>query len=107
MEHTKTPWVAFKPHDDLITVASSLDPESKGSVIARITNLISEKPLTPEDEANAEFIVRACNAYGGLVARLEQTLAYLEHPDVVGMGFAKCSSVMAEQVREVLAEATA
>jgi hypothetical protein len=40
-----------------------------------------------------------------MLARLEQALEYLEHPDVVNMGFAKCSSVMATQVREAITKA--
>lgn len=41
----------------------------------------------------------------GLIARLEQALPYLEHPWVRELPFAKPSSVMAEQIREVLSQA--
>lgn len=40
-----------------------------------------------------------------LVARLRQALEYVGHPEVMAIPFVKPASLMAEQIRETLAEA--
>ncbi len=60
MEHTPTPW---KANGDFILHSSS------GTHIA--TTMPAELPVTPQSVANAEFIVRACNAFKELVELLK------------------------------------
>jgi hypothetical protein len=53
-------------------------------------------------EADAKLIAAAPE----MLARLEQALAYLEHPDVLAIPFAKNTSVMANQVRAAIKNAS-
>jgi len=76
MNHTPTPWtnngdcltaadgeryLLYFPIDNHARMAQSTDPESAAF----------GKALLQEDEANAAFITRACNAHEALVAALE------------------------------------
>ncbi len=60
MEHTPTPW---KANGDFILHTST------GTHIA--TTMPAELPVTPQSVANAEYIVRACNAFPKLVEMIK------------------------------------
>lgn len=69
-KHTPTPYYAIHG-DGFSTICNSLVVGQKSSVVARIKNDVSLRPLMPIDRANAEFIVRACNAHDDLVEALK------------------------------------
>lgn len=68
IEHSPTPWEVVDG-----TEIMAADPEipmgGTGHVIIADTNLIG--PKEPRQAADAEFIVRACNAHDELIAALE------------------------------------
>ena len=92
-EHTPTPWAA----NEWATGWTVSAPDSHYSVchLAGCNNAAE----------NAAFIVRAVNTHDELVARLEQALQYIEHPDVRSIPFALSVDVIARHTREALAKA--
>lgn len=79
-EHTPTPWVANR--GKLLRVRSSIAPYSTVAGIHKV-GLFGARAGNAEGqaEANAAFIVRACNLHGDMVAALE-ALA----PNIPAMG---------------------
>jgi len=73
-----------------------VDVISGGLRVARVSGVGRDRAL-----ANAQLIVVA----PGLLARLKQSLVYLDHPDVRAIPFVKNSEVMANQAREIIEEA--
>ena len=71
-KHTPTPW-AIKRTEDWATLSVSI-VDSDGQEVATIT----PRGSTPDEmEANAAFIVTACNSHDALVEALEMLLADL------------------------------
>lgn len=66
-KHTPTPWFLSGPHNDgSAGIYTTANPSVDSSVAA----------FSDVGEANAAFIVRACNAHDELVAALENTLQF-------------------------------
>lgn len=86
--HTPAPWVAVPVKGSykrpvLIQSGTKLVASVNG------TQLEPEQPSIGEAEANAEFIVRACNAHADLLEAAKDTLEALElnrdiHGDIYG-----------------------
>lgn len=69
-KHTPTPW-KLDPY--LVGQIVSMDEVKLIARAGRVQPIYDEEQL--ERNANAAFIVRACNSYEQLVAALEETLA--------------------------------
>ena len=104
--HTPTPWmiqrVEEKHHgyDGWKTFAVR-DGKTNGC-IAMVGEV--DRQFDTENEANAEFIVAACNSHDELVAELKLALRYLEHPDVQAIPFAMRASTVADRIHRTLAK---
>lgn len=67
--HTPTPWAVEGDLDEGIYITG---PDRNASVICDIvTRNAGDDIVTPEDEANAEIIVRAVNSHADLLEQLE------------------------------------
>ena len=71
MKHTPTPWSV---EESGYTQSKIYGCDSAGKVVFSTVDVLKE---TPEQEANAEFIVTACNAHEDLV----KALKYMNHID--------------------------
>lgn len=74
MKHTQTPWRVT----DGTTIKEDSRPISEDGVLIASACGYSNSGFFPSDEeglANAEFIVRACNAHDELVAALQRFVA--------------------------------
>lgn len=69
-EHTPGPWEILPGHSERRLIIRH-DWRS-GRYVAQIGELVGGPDLTPEDRANAAFIVRACNSHDALIAALEE-----------------------------------
>jgi hypothetical protein len=76
IKHTPTPWFFLKNGPDYAISATK-------SRIARFSDIFATQPHSEaqyeEAEANAEFIVRACNAHDDLVAALELSKSFIRY----------------------------
>lgn len=110
-EHTLLPWV-ISGHYGLL-MSEIYAPGSSRAVATVWTKKMApsrgsrkgEAVAWPEGEANAEFIVRACNAHQNLLEALTLAIRYLEHPDVQALPFALPASVPLEKARAAVAMA--
>jgi len=71
-KHTATPW-KLHFYDDEKELSIGIQGEKYFCEVARIPN------YTSTDEANAEFIVRACNCHDGLLGACESALMELKY----------------------------
>ena len=72
-KHTPTPWrVCGGYTEDYIAISGAVDD--------LVINGMAEQPNTETARANAAFIVKACNAYEGLVAENERLRRLLASP---------------------------
>ena len=102
-QHTPVPWVTkpfsgkYKNEGFCINAT-----DEDATRIADVTN-----HYYVPSEANARFIVQACNAHEELLAVLELALRYLEHPDVLAVTqhMALPGSVPADRARAAIAKA--
>jgi len=92
-KHTALPWEYFKGNANgkgLIRIESGIDARPSGIHIASLTR-------TPENEANADFIITACNAHEDLVSVAQKALAVLEEVEA--------ESFLRDEIRQALAKA--
>lgn len=76
--HTAGPWeIIFDGNRKIVARAGC--PEGKYRTICDMSQSV---PLSMEREANATFIVRACNNFDGLLAALQMWLAYDDLDDL-------------------------
>lgn len=68
--HTPTPWAVGSMEDGLWITG----PDAKENVICDLVGRNSRYKFTAEDDANAAFIVTACNAHDALVAALTEAI---------------------------------
>jgi hypothetical protein len=69
VEHTPTPWYAESHNRNNDVLVSN----NEYQIALCLTH-----PIHFKAQANAEFIVTACNAHGDLVAKLDQVASWLE-----------------------------
>ena len=84
--HSPTP---FRTDGSLIGYREGEDcPPQSWTLIARIEQGIGNRPADQHDqrEANAAFIVAACNAHADLLAALEELERETSHAHVIGAG---------------------
>ena len=104
--HTPTPWkvqlVEEKHHgyDGWNTFA--VRDEKTNGCIAMVGEV--DRQFDTVNEANAEFIVTACNSHDELIAELKLALRYLEHPDVQAIPFAMRASTVTDRIHRTLAK---
>ncbi len=69
-KHTRLPWeTEGNPSDD---------PDPRWQIVSMTTETILAVTCGGNDQANAEFIVLACNGYKGLQTLLEDALDWIE-----------------------------
>lgn len=73
MEHTPTPWYPWESPNDY--EGKLIQTDEKVIAAIRIEDIID---ATWEEEANAEFIIRACNLFDDLVSAAENACDRLE-----------------------------
>jgi len=78
MEHTATPWVC---HSGMVWKLDKSWPGTHDIPIAKMDRDTSSTQPTERD-ANAEFIVRACNAHDELVEAATLVLVDLQHGQI-------------------------
>jgi hypothetical protein len=93
-QHTALPWHAEETEDGIWTIRAPGEPPIISFQLAKL----SGRNL-PNMEANAAFIVRACNAHDDLVRAL-RNLSWLQPGDQIG-------SSDVESIRAALAKAGA
>lgn len=71
-KHTPTPWAISS---NGFNIYGPPDAEGQVTFVASIFR----KPIQDIEDANAEFIVRACNAHDELLAACKATLKYLQY----------------------------
>lgn len=104
--HTPTPWmiqrVEEKHHgyDGWNTFA--VRDEKTNGCIAMVGEV--DRQFDEANEANAAFIITACNSHDELLAELKLALRYLEHPDVEAIPFAMRASTVANRIRRTIAK---
>jgi hypothetical protein len=78
-QHTPGPWKVFGVRRNQYLAVIDSIPDQDGKVIA---NCICHVAMTnPDAQANAEFIVRACNAHDDLLEACEQALICIEQDE--------------------------
>ena len=97
MTHTPTPWTV-EPGDSILKILSG------GHRIADVGDAPYWQRFTAEHEANAAFIVRACNAHDALVAALDEMLTS-HSMENVGVKASMCRLNAKKQARAALARA--
>lgn len=97
-QHTPTPWKAEMVEDGFGVESEYLRIESDDSEERFVAKCNPYAHITPEDEANADFIVLACNAHEVLVSRLKDALPHIEASGFDGEG------ILALKIKEVLVE---
>ena len=95
--HTPTPWIA----EGYAGGPYEIWP-APGN--ARLTRIARTQDVTPEDQANAAFIVRACNSHDALLAALEHCAQKLEDEDIRN-GLADMTSAELEEAHDTIAKA--
>ena len=104
--HTPTPWkvqsVEEKHHgyDGWNTFA--VRDEKTNGCIAMVGEV--DRQFDEANEANAAFIITACNSHDELLAELKLALRYLEHPDVQAIPFAMRSSTVVDRIHRTIAK---
>ena len=106
LKHTLTPWkvqlVEEKHHGyDGWNTFAVRDGKTNGciAVVGEV-----DRQFDTANEANAAFIITACNSHDELLAELKLALRYLEHPDVQAIPFAMRASTVADRIHRTLAK---
>lgn len=87
MNHTELPWETVEIEDDIegLPITAVILTPNKAEIIKqrqmRYEGFDIAHCYGEDHEANAAFIVRACNSHDDLVAALEQMTAHYEHLD--------------------------
>lgn len=77
MSHTPTPWVVNPPMTAKVTIPRSVHHLLYQEPISHLNEICVMKDGSFESDANAAFIVKACNAHDELVAAMTETLSWL------------------------------
>ena len=100
MEHSKLPWMES---------SSCLVAGSDGMIIANLIPLEPNGIISPcfeESQANAAFIVKACNKYGTLTAKAELFDDFVKYcNEITDESNEKCSLDMCCKINELIDKA--
>lgn len=72
MSHTPTPWKVGEDESNPEMITGPTNDDGSFNYVAEIFYSKSPYDMTPTEKANAEFIVRACNAYDDMLAALKK-----------------------------------
>lgn len=106
--HTPVPW-HIEEDGDALWIHDALNATIADVPPSMVMMDGGDYELTDEDRANAEFIVRACNAHDDLLAACEQALAYFAVIEKANRGKtwpAHSEKVNADIMRAAIAKAT-
>ncbi len=81
--HTPTPWMQGPPDGNGICTIDAIDQrDGQLFIVCEVFGIDRPREMSPEAVANADFILRACNAHEQLVAALRDAKRLLAALDI-------------------------